>query len=106
MRQRVCVTLRGLICSSSAISSLEYPSSISCNTCRSCGVRVEERSSIVCRLLADESGIQSAVIDLSDTRHSFLDCVWAGGIGKGDWQPDRYAAWFNEAKETNFWGNH
>ena len=53
---------------------------------------------------ADESGIQSAVIDLSDTRHSFLDCVWAGGIGKGDWQPEKYAAWFTEAKERNFWG--
>lgn len=53
---------------------------------------------------ADESGMRSAVIDLSGTRHSFLDCVWAGGIGKGDWKPEKYIEWYRDAQETNFWG--
>ena len=53
---------------------------------------------------ADESGVESAVIDLSGTRHSFLDCVWAGGVGKGDWKPEKYIEWYREAQERNYWG--
>ena len=53
---------------------------------------------------ADESGVASAVIDLAGTRHSFLDCVWAGGIGKGDWKPEKYVEWYREAQDKNFWG--
>ncbi len=55
---------------------------------------------------ADESGIQTAVIDLSDIRHSFMEAVWAGGMEKCDWTPERYIAWYQDAIDTDFWGNH
>lgn len=54
---------------------------------------------------ADECGIANAVLDLSQVRTSFLDGVWKGGMGKGDWCPDKYIAWFTEARDTNFWGH-
>lgn len=53
---------------------------------------------------ADEPGIQNAVIDLSAIRYSFLNSVWAGGIGKCDWRPDRYIEWYREAIDKNYWG--
>lgn len=55
---------------------------------------------------ADESGINAATVDLSCTRHSFLDSVWAGGIEKCDWRPDRYIEWLKNAQETDYWKNH
>ena len=55
---------------------------------------------------ADESGMRSAVIDLSGTRHSFLESVWGGGIENGDWRPDRYIQWLREAIETDYRGRH
>ena len=54
---------------------------------------------------ADESGLRLATIDLSDTRHSFLASMWNGGMDKCDWQPDRYADWFREARETDYWAH-
>ena len=48
---------------------------------------------------ADESGMESAVIDLSTVRHSFLNTVWPGEAGRGDWRPERYAAWLQEVIE-------
>ena len=54
---------------------------------------------------ADESGLESATIDLSTVRTSFLNGVWAGGIGKGDWNPDKYIAWYSEARDANYWGS-
>ena len=53
---------------------------------------------------ADENGIESATVNLGSIRNSFLDCVWAGGIGKGDWNPDKYIAWYSEARDSNYWG--
>ncbi|MEE3362169.1 MAG: hypothetical protein VZQ84_01275 [Anaerovoracaceae bacterium] len=55
---------------------------------------------------ADESGINAATVDLSGIRHSFLDSVWAGGIEKSDWRPDRYIDWMNKAIETDYWKEH
>lgn len=52
---------------------------------------------------ADESGIQSAVIDLSDIRHSFMNAVWAGGMGRCDWTPERYIEWYKDAVRTDYW---
>lgn len=55
---------------------------------------------------ADESGIQSAVIDLSDIRHSFINAVWAGGMEKCDWTPERYIEWYQDAIDTDYWKNN
>lgn len=55
---------------------------------------------------ADESGLNTATIDLSDVRHSFLASKWNGGIEAADWRPDRYIEWFKTAIETDYWKNH
>ena len=55
---------------------------------------------------ADESGIFTASIDLSDVRHSFLNSVWDGDIVCGDWRPDLYEEWLKDAKETDYWAKH
>lgn len=52
---------------------------------------------------ADESGLVSATVNLSTVRNSFLNNVWAGGIGTGDWSPDKYIAWYAEARDNNYW---
>ena len=54
---------------------------------------------------ANGKHIPFSSLDLSGTRHSFLDCFWDGAIGKGDWRPDKYIEWFREAQETNYWGS-
>lgn len=54
---------------------------------------------------ADESGLQSAVIDLSDIRHSFMNAVWAGGMERCDWTPERYMEWYKDAADTDYWKN-
>lgn len=54
---------------------------------------------------ADECGLQSAVVDLSDIRYSFLNSVWEGGMDKCDWTPERYIEWFRDAINKDYWGN-
>ncbi len=54
---------------------------------------------------ADESGLQSVVIDLSDIRHSFMNAVWAGGMERCDWTPERYMEWYKDAADTDYWKN-
>lgn len=53
---------------------------------------------------ADENGIENATVNLGTVRNSFLNGVWAGGIGKGDWNPDKYISWYTEARDSNYWG--
>lgn len=55
---------------------------------------------------ADQNGMETATINLGSVRNSFINGVWAGGMGKGDWNPDKYIAWYTEAKEKNFWNDH
>ncbi|HJB90142.1 MAG TPA: carbon-nitrogen hydrolase family protein [Candidatus Eisenbergiella merdigallinarum] len=50
---------------------------------------------------ADESGLFSATVDLSDVRHSFLSGVWGDGSGKRDWRPDQYIRWLRDMEEDD-----
>lgn len=53
---------------------------------------------------ADESGLEVCHNRPFRCKALFLNSVWEGGIEKGDWRPDLYMQWFNQAIQKNYWG--